>query len=405
MIRKLTKGTLVILVVALFFISMLPVTVSEGNSGTISTQGSSLETTLIAYRYGSQVIEVDNSGTVIWQKTLTNIPYDVERLSNGNTLITIPAGSVIEVDNSGTIVWQKTGLSLPRDAERLANGNTLIAEEGLNRIMEIDSTGTPVWFCLGINSPWDVERLSNGNTLITDRTLNRVFEVHPMGHLVWQKTELGRPTDAERLPNGNTLIADYLNWRVIEVDSSGTIVWQKTGVYKPVDVERLPNGNTLIAEEATNRIIEVDSSGSIVWQITGINMYFDAERIVSTSSAPQVTIDIDPDIINQKSNGLYITCYIELETGYSPADISVNSILLNDVVSAESTPAIVGDYDLDGVPDLMVKFDRAALKGLVCETTDYVEGTKFYDYTITIEGELTDGTLFEGQDTIKVIQK
>jgi hypothetical protein len=116
-------------------------------------------------------------------------------------------------------------------------------------------------------------------------------------------------------------------------------------------------------------------------------------------------IDIDPDTLNQKSNGLYITCYIELESGYDVADIDVSTILLNGVVSAESSPATVDDYDLDGVPDLMVKFDRAAVQSRVGGTTDYVEGTKFYDYTITITGELTDGTLFEGEDTIKVIQK
>jgi len=62
----------------------------------------------------------------------------------GNTLITDHLGSrVIEVDSDGTIVWQKTGLDEPFDAERLANGNTLISELG-GRVIEVDNGGNIV---------------------------------------------------------------------------------------------------------------------------------------------------------------------------------------------------------------------------------------------------------------------
>ncbi|GAI04166.1 unnamed protein product, partial [marine sediment metagenome] len=53
-------------------------------------------------------------------------------------------------------------------------------------------------------------------------------------------------------------------------------------------------------------------------------------------------------------------------------------------------------HDEDGITDLMVKFDRTSVQELL-EVGDEVE--------IVITGELTDGTSFEGTDTIRVIDK
>ena len=111
--------------------------------------------------------------------------------------------------------------------------------------------------------------------------------------------------------------------------------------------------------------------------------------------AVAATIDIDPDTLNLKSKGSFVTAYIELPEGYHMADIDVSTILLNCTVSAETSPTAIGDYDADGVPDLMVKFDRNAVQGTV-EAGESVE--------ITITGQV-NGTDFKGTDTIKVIDK
>ena len=109
----------------------------------------------------------------------------------------------------------------------------------------------------------------------------------------------------------------------------------------------------------------------------------------------EAAIDIDPNTLNLKSKGKWITCYIELPDGYDVDDIDVSTIKLNEQVSAESEPTAIGDYDGDGIVDLMVKFDRAAMQGIL----------QVGDVEITVTGELTDGTLFEGIDTIRVIDK
>jgi len=268
---SLKKGCpflMVLLVLAVLFVVVPMHARADGN-------------TLITDSDNNRVIEVNSSGTIVWQKTGLNNPTDAERLANGNTLI-VEGGKnrVIEVNGSGTIVWEKTVFPSPQDAERLANGNTLIVDRGYNRVIEVDSSGTIVWQKTGLSFPHDAERLANGNTLIADY-YDRVIEVNSSGTIVWQKTGLDYPLDAERLADGNTLIVDFVNDRVIEVDSSGTIVWQKTGLNNPTDAERLANGNTLIADYG--RVIEVNSVGSIVWEKTGLDWPRDAERLLPVS--------------------------------------------------------------------------------------------------------------------------
>jgi hypothetical protein len=105
------------------------------------------------------------------------------------------------------------------------------------------------------------------------------------------------------------------------------------------------------------------------------------------------SVNVDPDVINVKSRGRFVTCYIELAEGYLAYDVEISSILLNDSLPAETSPFEVGDYDLDGVADLMVKFDRQSVQDLL-PVAEYVE--------FKVSGSLADGTPFEGTDRIWV---
>ncbi len=240
--------------------------------------------TLITESLAGRVIEVDSSGSIVWQKTGLNVPKDAERLSNGNTLITESGMSrVIEVDNGGNITWEKNGLNDPVDAERLRNGNTLITEHIGKKVIEVDSAGNEVWNKTDLYAPKDAERRDNGNTLIVEYTSGRIIEVDNSGNIVWMKTGLDGPVDVEILDIG-MLITEYLGGRVIVGGDDG---WEITGLNGPVDAERLGNGNILIAEYNGDRIIEVNSSGNIVWEITGLLGPIDAERLNNEpSNAP-----------------------------------------------------------------------------------------------------------------------
>jgi len=117
------------------------------------------------------------------------------------------------------------------------------------------------------------------------------------------------------------------------------------------------------------------------------------------------TINIDPDTLNLKSNGEWITAYIELPESYNVEDIGISTVMLNNTVSVDlDAPTQIGDYDLDGMADLMVKFDRASIIEWL-GTMDYSEDTgKSYFEILTITGTVLDMP-FEGSDTIKVLHK
>jgi hypothetical protein len=56
--------------------------------------------------------------------------------------------------------------------------------------------------------------------------------------------------------------------------------------------------------------------------------------------------------------------------------------------------AEIGDYDNDGIPDLMVKFDRSEVEDIL----DINESI-----SLTVSGGFFDDNTFEGSDAIRVI--
>ena len=74
----------------------------------------------------------------------------------------------------------------------------------------------------------------------------------------------------------------------------------------------------------------------------------------------------------------------------------VSAVTLEGTIPAELSPTQVGAHDDDGIPDLMVKFDRQVLIGYLGGATGEV--------TLTLTGD-GDEKPFVGSDTIIVIGK
>jgi hypothetical protein len=105
------------------------------------------------------------------------------------------------------------------------------------------------------------------------------------------------------------------------------------------------------------------------------------------------TTNINPDTLNLKSNGKWVTCYIELPTPNSVSNIVVSTITMDNTVPAALSPTQIGDYNGNNVPDLMVKFDRTAVQGLLSNG----------EIRLRVTFALSDGTLCGGWDIVNVI--
>ncbi len=120
----------------------------------------------------------------------------------------------------------------------------------------------------------------------------------------------------------------------------------------------------------------------------------------------ETLIDIDPDTLNRKSHGKWITVYITLPDGFDVGTIDTSSIAITSLIGESCDPEYtqgadlsftpeVGDRDEDTILDLAVKFDRQVLLANLC----------LDDVSITIEGELTTGERFSGSDSIRIIDR
>lgn len=118
---------------------------------------------------------------------------------------------------------------------------------------------------------------------------------------------------------------------------------------------------------------------------------WDNIRLVEGAPSIPAEIDLDPDTLNLNSNGQWITCYIELEDTYDPADIDGATVKLEDIPAYDGN--IIVDHDGDGIMERMVKFEGAAVQAIVQPP----------EATLTVTGQLVTGMSFEGSATIRVI--
>jgi len=107
-------------------------------------------------------------------------------------------------------------------------------------------------------------------------------------------------------------------------------------------------------------------------------------------SSIEADVDIDLDTLNLNSKRRWITCYIELPEGYDVEDIDATTVVLK-----KDDFEVGGEYGEFRTGKLVVRFLRPGLQSIL----------EPGDVELTVSGELTDGTLFEGTDTITVLKK
>jgi hypothetical protein len=106
----------------------------------------------------------------------------------------------------------------------------------------------------------------------------------------------------------------------------------------------------------------------------------------------EACIDFNPDTLNFKSNGKWITILIHFSNEIDINTVQLNSIIFNNVLSAEKIVIETGDGE--DVDKLVVKFDRSSVINILVPA-DIVE--------ICISGKFNDGGKFKGTDSINLI--
>jgi hypothetical protein len=204
--------------------------------------------------------------------------------------------------------------------------------------------------------------------------------------------------------------ADYLDfqkapvgtaWSYYQPDGSGLdYQFQEIVAIEPVTV---PYGTFTTAYKHRNyQCVNSDGTGNpspywYEWIVPGVGMVKEVDHYVDNVNPPltrelvRVIIvadfDIGRDTLSLKSNAKWITCYIRFPAGYSLVDIDLESILLNGVVTPNRTRFHKAKQML------IVRFYRSEVQAIV----------EPGEVELTVSGELTDGTKFEGADTIMVI--
>jgi len=173
-----------------------------------------------------------------------------------------------------------------------------------------------------------------------------------------------------------------------------------TGIWYTLD--RDVNSDFVVDWSTVTHItIKIENYGAWMYRDALETFWDDLE--VTSKTEISTDIDIDPDTLNLKSKGKWITCYIELSEGYDVRDINADAILLEDSLHPELNPkygfvrsenSYIMDHDGDGILERMVKFDRSDVEDMLWPGI----------YNLKVTGELKDGTTFEGySDEIRVI--
>ncbi|MGB9721400.1 MAG: T9SS type A sorting domain-containing protein [bacterium] len=145
----------------------------------------------------------------------------------------------------------------------------------------------------------------------------------------------------------------------------------------------------------------IDQENSFKIKITALD---DQTQTDSTHLSMKVTypaeIEIKPSVLNLKSQGRWITCFVELPSNFSPSDIDLSQTYLQYkwfVVNPDTTHYQIGDYNNNGIPDLMLKFSRDS----VIYTLGNINTP--CDVHLTLVTALLNEKEFTGFDSIKII--
>jgi hypothetical protein len=341
------------------------------------------------------LVKTDSVGNMEWNKTYGGAAKDsansiLQTIDGGYTIAgytySFGAGNgdfwLVKTDSEGNIEWSKTYGGSNHDS-----ASSIIQTDDGGYLL----AGTTNSFGAGSYDLWLVK---------TDQHGNREWSQTYGGPNDEGATYITQTRDDGYIITGRILPLDGLPWYernsdgwLIKTDSIGNVQWNQT--YGGAEFDEMWS------------VVQTSDGG---YAVAGYTKSFgsgmgDFWLVKIAPEKLSAIIDIVPDTLNLWSNGKWITCYIELPGGYDVSEVNATTILLNNTIQVEPCPIAIGDYDEDGIPDLMVKFDRAEVVSYILANVDLTKlfEERFMAITLTVTGKLNDDTPFQGNDAIRII--
>jgi len=326
------------------------------------------------------LVKTDSAGNMIWDRTYGGThweqAYSVIQTSDGGYAIagetqSFGAGNsdawLIKTDTTGNMQWNKTyGGGIVESAHSVIQ----TSEGGYAFAGGANSFGAGSW------DFWLVKTDANGNK-IWDRTYGGSH--YDNAYSMIQTSEGGYALAGHTKSFG---AGDFDFW-LVKTDADGDLQWSQTYGGESEDIALSMVETSDGGYAMAGRTESYGAGGYDFWLVKLAPF-----KILAL-------VDIDPDTLNLKSNGQWITAYITLPEGYNVEDIVLET------VEVEGIPAEWSEIQ-NGV--YMAKFDRATVQSSLTNEPDHESAPKFYDLTLTVTGKVA-GTPFEGSDTITVLKK
>ncbi|RKZ15897.1 hypothetical protein DRQ53_07750, partial [bacterium] len=227
--------------------------------------------------------------------------------------------------------------------------------------------------------------------------------LYPNGNIVYQYNEVGTTLNSSTIGIQNGTRDDGLTVAY----NDGSYIHDGMAILFSAGTDWLavePASGVIPAGECMDLTVTMDASeleagdytGSITLTSNDItDPVVDVPVLFHVGTVDVADTDADPNTLNVAANGRWVTVYVELPPEYDPADVLIETVLLNGVVPAETSPfSSDEDFNENGIPDLMFKFDRSAVAA-VLPAGESVE--------LTVTGEIEDTTFFVASDFIRVI--
>jgi hypothetical protein len=253
------------------------------------------------------------------------------------------------------------------------------------------------------HAAWTDQRISTGDVRVPNTngySAGLGPEVYTTG--ISFSHEVACAADVEVCTDGGVVTRNY------SITNTGTVPDRYSWTYNDTQgwTGGPVNGTTAVLEPGAAEQVVVTattpagcrypSSSTITFTATPPGAPFDGQSCTSVVSCPvAMAFDFTPNTLNLRSRGLWVTGFLEPAPPFTVADIDLGSVRLNGTVPVDpAAPTAVGDHDGNGTPDLMVKFNRAAVE-LTVSDGDNVP--------VTVTGNV-GGHCFVGIDHIRVIR-